>query len=159
MSAKNADDIMIPSVFVGESTGRLLQQNYVYADGFTLLLNDDLPFNINTHLILPFSIVVGLCFFIMIGFMIIKCIRERRRLQRYRLPRSVLKRMPIIKFDKSSHPYETCVICLDEYIEGDKLRVLPCKHGEFFVILCFDNIFYKNIFFLKHIIANVLIHG
>lgn len=30
-------------------------------------MNDDYPFNINTHLIIPFCIVVGLCFVIMVS--------------------------------------------------------------------------------------------
>ncbi|KAG4072153.1 hypothetical protein HA402_015652 [Bradysia odoriphaga] len=141
MSAKSDDGITIPSVFVGETTGKILMINYQYQDGFVLLINDELPFNINTHLILPFSIVVGLCFIIMIGFMIVKCIREQRRLRRHRLPRSVLKTIPTIKFNKG-HPYEVCVICLDEYIEGDKLRVLPCQHA--YHCKCIDQWLTKN---------------
>lgn len=141
MSAKSDDGVMIPSVFVGETTGKILMNNYEYQDGFVLLINDELPFNINTHLILPFSIVVGLCFIIMIGFMIVKCIREQRRLRRHRLPRSVLKTIPTIKFNKG-HPYEVCVICLDEYVEGDKLRVLPCQHA--YHCKCIDQWLTKN---------------
>lgn len=120
-------------MFVGETTGKILILNYQYQPhtdegSFVLVLNDELPFNINTHLILPFSIIVGLCFIIMIGFMVVKCVREQRRLRRHRLPSSVLKTIPTIKYNKS-HPYEVCVICLDDYVEGEKLRVLPCAHA------------------------------
>jgi E3 ubiquitin-protein ligase RNF13 len=68
MSAETGSDIFIPSVFVGESTGIIIRENYMFNSSFALLLNDELPFNINTHLILPFTIVVGLCFFIMVSF-------------------------------------------------------------------------------------------
>jgi len=82
-----------------------------------------------------------LCFIIMIGFMIVKCVREQRRLRRHRLPSSVLKTIPTIKFNKG-HPYELCVICLDEYVEGDKLRVLPCAHA--YHCKCIDQWLTKN---------------
>lgn len=68
--------------------------------------------------------------------MVVKCIRDRRRLNRYRLPNSVLKKIPTIRFSKGD-TYETCAICLDDYIEGEKLRVLPCAHGESFIGLIY----------------------
>lgn len=133
MSATDDDGINIPSMFVGEMTARIIIYTYLYDKHYALVLNGELPFNINTHLILPFSIVVGLCFIIMIGFMVVKCVREQRRLRRHRLPGSVLKKIPIIRFNKEQHVtlYEICAICLDDYIDGDKLRVLPCAHGKF----------------------------
>lgn len=132
MSANNDEGIVIPSIFVGETTGKIILYNYLFTDQFVLVINDDLPFNINTHLILPFTIVVGLCFIIMIGFMIVKCVREQRRLRRHRLPSSMLKKIPSIRFSKGqqSESYDTCAICLEDYGEGDKLRILPCSHGE-----------------------------
>lgn len=34
------------------------------------MVNGDLPFNINTHLLLPFAIVVALCLVVMVIFMV-----------------------------------------------------------------------------------------
>ncbi|XP_036229452.1 E3 ubiquitin-protein ligase Godzilla isoform X2 [Bactrocera oleae] len=127
MSAKNASGIYIPAVFVGHTTGISLMT--FFTPEVILVINDELPFNINTQLILPFSILIGLCFLIMIFYMIYKCVREERRLRRHRLPKNMLKKLPILKYTKNCDlSQDTCVICLDEFAEGDKLRVLPCKH-------------------------------
>ncbi|KAJ8733687.1 hypothetical protein PYW07_014238 [Mythimna separata] len=135
MSAKNADGIVIPSVFVSDHAGLLLADEYVYTSGFYIMVNGDLPFNINTHLLLPFAIVVVLCLLVILVFMIVKCIKDRRRARRHRLPSRALKKIPTCKFSKGD-PYDTCAICLDDYQEGERLRVLPCAHA--YHAVCID---------------------
>lgn len=54
-------------------------------------------------------------------------------MMRYRLPTSSLKKLESRKFTKNEI-YDTCAICLDDYEEGDRLRILPCRHGELTLI-------------------------
>ncbi|RZF40296.1 hypothetical protein LSTR_LSTR012599 [Laodelphax striatellus] len=127
---KQGEPISIIAVFVGERAGHHLRERYLYNNSYFIEVNNDYPFIID-NLLLPFAIVVGLCFFLMLGFMVgmvVKCIRDRKRARRLRLPYSSLKQIPSSKFHKGD-PYETCAICLEDYVEGDKLRILPCSHA------------------------------
>jgi E3 ubiquitin-protein ligase RNF13 len=70
MSAKNPAGIFIPSVFIGEEAGSVLKESYQYNTSYFVLINDEEPFNISTHLLVPFAIVVGICSLIMVVFMV-----------------------------------------------------------------------------------------
>ncbi|KRT79222.1 hypothetical protein AMK59_7177, partial [Oryctes borbonicus] len=100
MSVKNATGIEIPSVFIGYHDGMHLKRTFSMPEGYYIVITPDVPFNINTHLLLPFAIVVAICFLVMIVFMVVKCIKDRRRQRRQRLPTSALNKMLIHKFAK-----------------------------------------------------------
>ena len=143
-SGGDRDDV-IPSVFVGHTDGAKMMAHYTYEKGrgaFVVRLTDNQPFDINAYL-LPFAIVVGICFIIMLGIMIFKCVQDRRRERRHRLPKSSLKKIPTKKFVAGDEAhYETCCICLDDYVIGDKLRILPCQHA--YHMKCIDPWLLKN---------------
>ena len=136
------DEDLIPSVFIGASHAKQLLAHFVFSKNpnIRLILTDEEPFDINAYL-LPFAIVVGICFLIMLGIVVFKCIQDHRRRMRHRLPKSALKKLPIHKF-KAGDPFETCCICLDDFEEGDKLRILPCDHG--YHSKCIDPWLVKN---------------
>ncbi|XP_066147391.1 E3 ubiquitin-protein ligase RNF13-like isoform X2 [Euwallacea fornicatus] len=140
MSANNSTGINISSVFVSQTTGLMLRNIYADPDYF-VIITAETPFNIQTHLLIPFAIVVGICFLVMVVFMVVKYIKDRRRQRRYRLPKSQLNKIPTCKFQKGDR-YETCAICLEDYIEGEKLRVLPCNHV--YHMKCIDPWLTKN---------------
>jgi len=140
-----SSDDLIPSVFIGYSDGYKILEHFTYNAGhhdYVVRITDNAPFDINAYL-LPFAIVVGICFIIMLGIMVFKCIQDRRRERRHRLPKSSLKKIPTKKFVAGDEAhYETCCICLDDYTIGDKLRILPCDHA--YHVKCIDPWLLKN---------------
>lgn len=127
----STEDARIPSMFIGYFSAMEIKNNYAYdpqMQDMVLVMNRNLPFNINTHLLWPFVGVVVLCFLSMIVVTIVKCIRHRNRVQRDRLPQRELRKLPVIRYNPAASRYETCSICLDDYVEGERLRVLPCEH-------------------------------
>ncbi|XP_061431453.1 E3 ubiquitin-protein ligase RNF13-like [Lethenteron reissneri] len=130
MGTSDADiwkKIDIPSVFVGQSTANRLLEEFVYDVGGHVVLTPDFSIPLEYYLI-PFLVIVGICFILLVVFLVVKVMRDRRRARRNRLAREQLQKLPIHKFKKGD-AYEVCAICLDEYLEGDKLRVLPCSHA------------------------------
>uniref|UniRef100_A0A8C1S6Z6 E3 ubiquitin-protein ligase RNF13 n=2 Tax=Cyprinus carpio TaxID=7962 RepID=A0A8C1S6Z6_CYPCA len=119
--------IDIPSVFIGEETANSLKEDYIYEKGGHVILLPDFSLPLEYYLI-PFLIIVGICLILIVVFMITKFVQDRHRARRSRLRKDQLKKLPIHKFKKGDS-YDVCAICLDEYEEGDKLRVLPCSHA------------------------------
>lgn len=119
--------IDIPSVFIGESSARILQEGFTWDKGAYLLLIPEASMPLEYYLI-PFLIIVGICLVLIVIFMITKFVQDRHRARRNRLGKDQLKKLPIHKFKKGD-VYDVCAVCLDEYEEGDKLRVLPCSHA------------------------------
>lgn len=119
--------IIIPSVFVGETAGLLLKTYYSYSDNAVVFLGAKDPFSLE-YLFIPFLVIVGLCLVILLVFGVARCVRERRRARRNRLSKRQLKKIPMHRFEKGDS-YDVCAICLEEYEEGERLRVLPCAHA------------------------------
>ena len=73
------DDNLIPSVFIGYQSGKDILKHFTYIKNnkLRIILTDDEPFDINAYL-LPFAIVVGICFLIMLAIVIFKCIQDHR---------------------------------------------------------------------------------
>nr|XP_060623714.1 E3 ubiquitin-protein ligase RNF13 isoform X2 [Anolis sagrei ordinatus] len=119
--------IDIPSVFIGESSAKSLKEEFTYEKGGHIVLIPEFSLPLEYYLI-PFLIIVGICLILIVIFMITKFVQDRHRARRNRLQKDQLKKLPVHKFKKGDE-YDVCAICLDEYEDGDKLRILPCSHA------------------------------
>ncbi|KAM3835535.1 E3 ubiquitin-protein ligase RNF13 isoform 2-T2 [Vipera latastei] len=119
--------IDIPSVFIGETSAKSLKEEFTYEKGAHIMLIPEVSLPLEYYLI-PFLIIVGICLILIVIFMITKFVQDRHRARRNRLQKDQLKKLPIHKFKKGDE-YDVCAICLDEYEDGDKLRILPCSHA------------------------------
>lgn len=119
--------VKIPSVFIGETSGKDLIGHYSYSDNAILFLVPEYYYSLGYYLI-PFVVVVALVILIMCIVLVVRCVHHRKKMRRSRLSKKQLKKIPIHKFKKGDE-YDVCAICLEEYEEGDNLRVLPCSHA------------------------------
>ncbi|XP_076370120.1 E3 ubiquitin-protein ligase RNF13-like isoform X2 [Tachypleus tridentatus] len=120
-------EITIPAVLIGERDGIDIKNLYLYNKGCRLLLTRNAYFDWTKYILLLIS-VLFFALMMSVAFLVIKCVRDRRKNQRNRLSSKHLKQLPVSKFKKGD-PYDVCAICLEDYKEGEKLRILPCSHA------------------------------
>lgn len=122
-------DVRVKAVFVGLSTGETLIAKYLYSVNQRATVTLTPYYTLPWHMyIIPFLIVISICFLLMFIFLVIKKVRRYQRRRRARLPTSKLKKLKVIIYTESDN-YDMCAICLDDFEEGDKLRILPCNHA------------------------------
>ncbi|XP_043926539.1 E3 ubiquitin-protein ligase RNF13 isoform X2 [Protopterus annectens] len=98
---KIAKQIDIPSVFIGATSAKSLQEEFLYEKGGHLLLLPSYSLPLEYYLI-PFLIIIGLCLVLIVIFMITKFVQDRHRSRRNRLGRAQLKKIPVHNFKKET---------------------------------------------------------
>lgn len=125
MSGANGSMVSIPSTFVRLEDGIILAKRNYTTRRYIIQIKES---NVNIKMFLwPFVIVLGVCLIISVGFLLVKVAIDANRRQRSRLSSRHLKKIPIKKYKKGDY-YDTCAICLEEYEDKEKIRVLPCDH-------------------------------
>lgn len=139
--SKYADEVNIPVAMVSYACMQNVMGRYPAESGYVVALRIIPGYYDFIKYLAPFVAVVGFCFIVLFISLVVRVCRERRRVARKRLSRSHLKKLPTKKYRKGDQP-ETCAVCLDDFIEGEKLRILPCKHA--YHCKCIDPWLTKN---------------
>lgn len=138
--AGNSAGVQIPAVFVSRVSGERLTK---YAGDIDVEVWIIPSFEnsawsimaISFISLLAMSAVLATCFFVRRH----RIRRDRPRASRVRefhgMSSRLVKAMPSLIFTsvlEDNCTSVTCAICLEDYIVGDKLRILPCRHSKFF---------------------------
>ncbi|CDS14322.1 hypothetical protein LRAMOSA06492 [Lichtheimia ramosa] len=134
----DTSDILIPSVF-------LAQREYLALLSLANLANAPLQIHMQVDDFISWPLIDVLIIVIvsptiMLFFIYISWqIRQRQRRQQELAPYDMVSRLQLKKFSHEKvkeNEREECVICLEDYQEGEDLRVLPCQHD--FHAACVD---------------------
>ena len=125
----------LPAVLIGKASANYLMM-FKNSAQYTVVVFMEASSRFSSDIMLPFLIVMGLCLLLMIALLVAKWAQGVRRNRKSRLSKQHLRKIPIRKFVKGEK-YDVCAICLDEYEEGEKIRVLPCEHA--YHVKCIDH--------------------
>lgn len=137
----NGFGIEIPAVFVSKEAGYVLSQFVNDKDARLYMLP---ALETSAWSVLAVSSISLLTLSAVLStFLFVRRQRLRRASMRLLqessgLSNDEIKALPIVIVNqKDVTSSETCAICLEEYVPGDKLRILPCNHR--FHVPCIDN--------------------
>ncbi|OUC39931.1 putative zinc finger, C3HC4 type [Trichinella nativa] len=108
----------------------ILRPNILVRVGFEMygvLIRLWWSYNNALKFLIPLVAVIGVSFLILLSVVSFRWFRNQQRLQRRRLTRRQLKKIPNRKYKKGDE-HEMCAICLEDFADGDKMRLLPCGH-------------------------------
>ncbi|KAI8993200.1 hypothetical protein BDB01DRAFT_841306 [Pilobolus umbonatus] len=134
----DTSDINIPSVFVAKNEYRSLLYLSKLVDTplmILLQLDDFLSWPLLDVLMIIFVSPSIIMIFIYISWHI----RQRNRKYNEVASIHIVSSLSMKHFDLDKwieNEAEECAICLEEYLKGDRLRILPCKHD--FHLNCVD---------------------
>ncbi|KAF8941692.1 hypothetical protein BGZ58_000028 [Dissophora ornata] len=135
---EDTSDVLIPSVFITQNHYRELRYfSMELGKGFLVkILPDEIDWPVLDVIIF---IILSPAFVVLFLFFLWK-IRVRQQRLADLAPPEVVSNLPTkVFFQAKAHdndPVE-CVICLEDYKDGDELRILPCRHE--YHVPCIDS--------------------
>ncbi|KAI9246923.1 hypothetical protein BDA99DRAFT_526501 [Phascolomyces articulosus] len=127
----DTSDVLIPSVFVAQHQYQaLLQLSKSFREPMLVrLVKDDML----TWPLLDMLLVVVLSPAVMMLFIYLTWrLRQRQRRKNELAPTDFVTKLPVRKFrrekQQSQDDHAECAICLEDYVDDDILRTLPCRH-------------------------------
>ncbi|KDP46783.1 hypothetical protein JCGZ_06571 [Jatropha curcas] len=129
----NPEGIKVPAVFVSKTAGEILKEHARGEEGecCIYLSHSDRAWTVLAISFLSLLVIVA---FIIIAFIVPRhwIYWQRTNLHGKSVDMRTLEGLPCFTFHSAhlnhSHSGETCAICLEDYKDGEILKVLPCQH-------------------------------